>query len=264
MVELGAQLAFVDLVGDAHPRRAVDQRERHLDVAVEAPDHLQHHQLVEIGVEQAADDRVELPGVIVDPLGYVGADHDHRRVAWMSLYPGSACTRPISRPRRRRARSARPRRTGRPTRRWRRRIHCRSMIGNCALDEQAGRKGNEGRAFLDALLEVLAGPPRQRRCPRLAGRDLRGRHGGAVHAVEVKQEAAVIDDGDRDLPVVLARPRRGRRPSSSSRRPRSGTAWYASVYSDSAGSREYGARVSCYGSRRRLGPVDKAQFHDLQ
>src|SRR5580700_10556070 len=41
-----------------------------------------------------------------------------------------------------------------------------------ALDEQAGRKGDEGRAFLDPLLEILAGPPRQGGCPRLAGRDL--------------------------------------------------------------------------------------------
>src|SRR3954451_10039765 len=41
-----------------------------------------------------------------------------------------------------------------------------------ALNQQAGRKGDEGRAFLDALLEILAGPPRERRCPGLAGRDL--------------------------------------------------------------------------------------------
>jgi hypothetical protein len=77
MIELVAQLLLVDLLGDAHPRGAVDERERHLDITVKAPDHLEHHQLVEIGVEQAANDRIELESVIVDPLCDVGRDcHD--------------------------------------------------------------------------------------------------------------------------------------------------------------------------------------------
>ena len=75
MVELVAQLLLVDLVGEPDALGAVDQREGRLHVRVEAPDHLQHQQLVEIGVEQAADDRIELPGVVVDPLGDVGDGH---------------------------------------------------------------------------------------------------------------------------------------------------------------------------------------------
>src|SRR5262249_46210798 len=74
MIELIAQLPLVDLLGDAHPCGAVDQRKRRLNVAIEAPDHLEHHQLVEIGVEQAADARVELEGEVVDPLADVGRD----------------------------------------------------------------------------------------------------------------------------------------------------------------------------------------------
>ena len=76
MVELVAQLRLVDLVGEAHRPcvRLISEKVR-LHVRVEAPDHLQHQQLVEIGVEQAADDRVELPGVVVDPLGDIDLLH---------------------------------------------------------------------------------------------------------------------------------------------------------------------------------------------
>ena len=76
MVELRAQLALVDLVGEPDRGRAVDQREGRLDVGIEPPDHLQHQQLVEIRVEQAADDRIELPGVVVDPSRDIGLGHD--------------------------------------------------------------------------------------------------------------------------------------------------------------------------------------------
>ena len=75
MVELVAEFRDVDLLGDPHRLGAVDEREGDLLVAVEAPDHLEHQQLVEIRVEQAADDRVELPGVIVDALGEVDRGH---------------------------------------------------------------------------------------------------------------------------------------------------------------------------------------------
>ena len=83
MVELGPQLALVDLLGELHRRGAVDQREGRVDLGVEAPDHLQHQELVEIGVEQAPDDRIELPGVVVDPPGDVGFRH--------SRFPPSRC-----------------------------------------------------------------------------------------------------------------------------------------------------------------------------
>src|SRR5688572_29049922 len=42
------------------------------------PDHLQHQELVKIGIDQAADDRVQLPAVIVDALGDVDIRHGKR------------------------------------------------------------------------------------------------------------------------------------------------------------------------------------------
>ena len=53
-------------------RGAVDQAELHPHVGVAAIDRLQHQELVEVGVEQRADDRVDPPGVVVDAGGDVG------------------------------------------------------------------------------------------------------------------------------------------------------------------------------------------------
>jgi hypothetical protein len=39
------------------------------------PDELQHQQLVEIGIKQGSNDRVQFPVVVVRPLREV---HDHR------------------------------------------------------------------------------------------------------------------------------------------------------------------------------------------
>ena len=74
VVELRPELGLVDLLGELDAGLPVDQREGGIDLGVEAPDHLQHQELVEIGVEQAPDDRIELPGVVVDP----GRDVDHQ------------------------------------------------------------------------------------------------------------------------------------------------------------------------------------------
>ena len=74
MVELLAELAGIDDVGEAHARRAVLDAEGDLHVAVALPDRLRHEQLVEIGVDHRADDRIDLPSVIVD----AGGDVDHR------------------------------------------------------------------------------------------------------------------------------------------------------------------------------------------
>ena len=41
-------------------------------VRIEFPDHLQHQQLVEIGIQQAAHDRVEAPAVVVGTRCDVG------------------------------------------------------------------------------------------------------------------------------------------------------------------------------------------------
>ena len=67
MVELGTQLAFVDHFGKPHLLAAVDDRKRDLLIRVKLPYHLQHQQFVEIGVQQAAHDRVEPPAVVVGP-----------------------------------------------------------------------------------------------------------------------------------------------------------------------------------------------------
>ena len=75
VVELGAQFALVDLLGQPHRALAIDERERRVDLGVEPPDHLQHQQLVEIGIEQAPDDRVQLPRVVVDPSGDISLGH---------------------------------------------------------------------------------------------------------------------------------------------------------------------------------------------
>ena len=70
MVELGAQLLLVDDVGETDRAGAVDDGECRLHIRMNVPDHLEHEELVEIRVEQAADDRVE-PEIMV-----VGACRD--------------------------------------------------------------------------------------------------------------------------------------------------------------------------------------------
>ena len=75
MVELGAQFALVDDLREADARGAVDDRECRVDVRMQLADHLEHQQFVEIGIEQAAHDRVEPPAVIVGACRDVGQDH---------------------------------------------------------------------------------------------------------------------------------------------------------------------------------------------
>src|SRR5260370_9447758 len=67
VIELGAQLALVDDFGEPHMARAIDDGKSDPLVRVEFPNHLLHQQLVKIGIEQAAHDRVEPPAVIVSP-----------------------------------------------------------------------------------------------------------------------------------------------------------------------------------------------------
>ena len=74
VVELLAQLALVDDLGEAHAGGAVLDPEGDRRVAMAPEDRLRHQELVEIGVDHRAHDRVDLPGVIVDP----GRDVDHR------------------------------------------------------------------------------------------------------------------------------------------------------------------------------------------
>ncbi len=67
MVELLAQFRDVDLLGELDRSRPVGQRERRVHVPIQPPDHLQHQELVEIGVEQRPDDRIELERMVENP-----------------------------------------------------------------------------------------------------------------------------------------------------------------------------------------------------
>jgi|GEM_PF-5357657 len=71
VVELLAQGALLDEVREADILRAVEDREGDARVAMAPEDRLRHQQLVEIRVEQGADDRIDLPLVIVDTCGDV-------------------------------------------------------------------------------------------------------------------------------------------------------------------------------------------------
>jgi hypothetical protein len=73
-IQLLAQLALVDQLGQGHVVRPVDQRERDLGIRFVAENGLTHQQLVEIHVDQGPDDRVDLPLVIPD----AGCDIDHQ------------------------------------------------------------------------------------------------------------------------------------------------------------------------------------------
>src|SRR5690606_19581184 len=66
MVELFAQFALVNLLGQPRLLFAVDEGECGVDVGVEAPNHLQHQKFVEVGIEQTPTDRIQLPGMVVD------------------------------------------------------------------------------------------------------------------------------------------------------------------------------------------------------
>ena len=74
-VELKRNVAFGDFIGDAHIGCAVDDAEGDGNIAVLAPDHLEHQQLVEIGVEQGPQDRIEPERMVVRPGRDVGETH---------------------------------------------------------------------------------------------------------------------------------------------------------------------------------------------
>src|SRR6516164_7788838 len=80
MVELFLERADVDQARELHRRRAVEDAERNPDLAMAPVDGLRHQQLVKIGVEHRAYDRVDLPFVIVDAGGDVGHGSDSQRL----------------------------------------------------------------------------------------------------------------------------------------------------------------------------------------
>ena len=71
MLHLRDEGGRVDLAGEAHARGAVDDLAGDADGGEVLPDELEHEELVEVGVEQRADDGVELPVVVVRALGEV-------------------------------------------------------------------------------------------------------------------------------------------------------------------------------------------------
>src|SRR6201747_2591447 len=72
-----------------------------------------------------------------------------------------------------------------------------------ALDQEPGREIGEGRPFLDAVFPEFGRLLGERGGFCLAGGDGRRDRGRPVHALEAEQGGAVVDDRDRDLPVVL-------------------------------------------------------------
>ena len=71
VLHLGDEGLARDVVGETHRPRSIDDLADDLDLGEVLPDELQHQQLVEVRVEQRADDRVQTPVMVVGPLGEV-------------------------------------------------------------------------------------------------------------------------------------------------------------------------------------------------
>ena len=71
MIQLLSQLAFINKIGQRNGFGAVDEAEANRGVRLVAEYRLTHEQLVEIGVDQGTNDRVDLPFVVIDPCGDV-------------------------------------------------------------------------------------------------------------------------------------------------------------------------------------------------
>ena len=69
VIQLFAQLAFVDQLGQWHMRRPVDQAESNLRVGFVAKHRLAHQKFVEIRVDQGPHNRVDLPLMVPDAGG---------------------------------------------------------------------------------------------------------------------------------------------------------------------------------------------------
>ena len=73
MIQLFAQLALINQIGQTDGFGAIQQAERHLHIGPVVKHRLAHQQLVEIRVDQGPDDRVDLPFVVM----HTGRDVDH-------------------------------------------------------------------------------------------------------------------------------------------------------------------------------------------
>ena len=77
--------------------------------------------------------------------------------------------------------------------------------GQTALNRDAAGKGDDGRAILDHVLESFRGDARGGGRPGFASGDGGALLGRTVQTLEVKQKAAIVDDGDGDRPVIFLR-----------------------------------------------------------
>ena len=66
MIELVDQLALVHDIRKPDRGGAIDELKGHLPLWMQLPDHLEHQQLIEIRVEQRANRRIDVKGVIID------------------------------------------------------------------------------------------------------------------------------------------------------------------------------------------------------
>ena len=76
MLQLNFQFLDVDRVGNANRRVAIMNGELDLSGRKVLPDELEHEELVEIRVEQGADNGIEFPVMVMRAFGEV---NDHAR-----------------------------------------------------------------------------------------------------------------------------------------------------------------------------------------
>src|SRR6056297_1532264 len=93
VIELFAKLALVDEPGQRHRRGSVDEREGDARVWPVAEHRLAHQELVEIGIDERPNDRVDLPFVVPD----TGGDIDHARFVAARSSLGKRWTRALPR-----------------------------------------------------------------------------------------------------------------------------------------------------------------------
>ena len=141
---------------------------------------------------------------LADLLGFSSDEDDdiigNRKAEFHSAQPRGARS-PARRGRR--CRPARLRAIARPRRRPRRRI--RPGARSAPRPHRQHRHLDQRRTRGDAVFGDLGRAPRHRRAVRLHRRDLGGNRRRAVSARERQQVAAVVDDGNGHVPLVLQR-----------------------------------------------------------
>lgn len=85
MIELPHKIVFRDGTSELYIRRAVYDGKGHMRAGLEAPNHLQHEEFVEVRVEQAAYNRLskeQMAAALEGPARY-----HSKRVALLVRYP---------------------------------------------------------------------------------------------------------------------------------------------------------------------------------